>query len=926
MLDDSKKTKAQLLDELQELRERVDKLESMNTTERKRAEEGATRFSRVLEGSLNEIYMFDAETLKFVEVNRGARENLGYSVEEFRALTPLDLKPDLTAESFAELLKPLRSGDQELVQFGSVNRRKDGSQYPVEVYLQLTTDESPVFVAIILDVTHRKQVEKALRESEERFRAIYEHAPVLIDAFDERGHCVLWNEHCRKIFGWTIEEINAQDDALALFYPDSAVRDEVKRTVTSDPDGHFREWHPTTKDGEELTTMWANFRLPDGLTFNLGYDITERKRAEQELRLSAEVMKNMSEGVCLLSSDGLIVLTNPRFDEIFGYEPGELIGKHTAILNAEAETTPRETADEILQDLEEHGVWTGQVHNIRKDKEVIWTRSSVSTFDHPDHGKVRVAVVEDITERKRFQDGLTQSESRQRAVLEAVQAAVVVHDSEGEIVLSNRAAKKLLDSYDQSIEGREVDDPAFRFLDEEGDELSGADLPVSRVLETHEPIMDLVMGVISPGSEKPVWLLCCAVPIVGVDGDPSHVVVASMDITERRQAENDRRRHEEQLHQTQRLETLGVLAGGIAHDFNNLLHIILNHADYALSSLTTNTPEYESLQEIHLAAKRASGVTRQMLVYAGKAPLSTETLNLSDIVKEMAQLLDVSRSKKAVVEYRLDEKPLHVDGDPSLLRQVIMNLLTNASEAIGDERGTIIIETGITEDAEGTWGQFDVHGELREGTYVYLKVSDSGCGMSDEVKRRLFEPFFTTKFAGRGLGMAATLGIIKSHKGAIFVDSEVDHGTTFTMLIPAVEDSAVPAIEETLAGDDWIGKGTVLVVDDEPSIRNTTRIFLEEKGFAVLVAENGRKALEVFQANKNEIACVLLDLTMPEMGGEEALVELRKIRENVPVVLVSGYDERELESRTARLGFDSFYKKPGNIGDLLEIVHALSTK
>ena len=250
--------------------------------ERERAEERVACYSRIIEGSLNEFYIFDPETFHFIEVNRGARENLGYSMEELRALTPLDLKPEISAEMFAELVEPLRTGVEEKIHFTTVHRRKDGTLYPVEIHLQLVNDGMPLFIAIIIDITERTRTEVALRESEARFRTIFENAPVLINSFDENSHCLLWNKQCRETFGWTIEEINSHDDPFSLFYHDSAVRDDVIKKVVFEHDGRFREWHPVTKDGRTLITMWANFHLPDGMVISLGYDITDRRQAEEE--------------------------------------------------------------------------------------------------------------------------------------------------------------------------------------------------------------------------------------------------------------------------------------------------------------------------------------------------------------------------------------------------------------------------------------------------------------------------------------------------------------------------------------------------------------------------------------------------------------------------------------------------------------------
>ena len=304
------------------------------------------------------------------------------------------------------------------------------------------------------------------------------------------------------------------------------------------------------------------------------------------------------------------------------------------------------------------------------------------------------------------------------------------------------------------------------------------------------------------------------------DGDMTQVIVTSMDITERRQAEEERRNLEAQMQQTQKLESLGVMAGGIAHDFNNILYAILGNADIALMEMPHEAVGRENLQEIQIAARRASGLTDQMLAYSGKGALAIEKMDLSGLVQEMAHLLEVSHTKKAIVKYRFEENLPAVEGDASQLRQVVMNLITNASEAVGEEGGIITVETGATEATKEYLATTYTHDELPRGRYVYLKVTDTGCGMDEEAKRRIFEPFFTTKFTGRGLGMAAVLGIVRAHKGAIDIQSEVDRGTTTKVLFPALDELAKPSVEDAPQEQDWRGSGTILVVDDERQVKN----------------------------------------------------------------------------------------------------------
>ena len=368
-------------------------------------------------------------------------------------------------------------------------------------------------------------------------------------------------------------------------------------------------------------------------------------------------------------------------------------------------------------------------------------------------------------------------------------------------------------------------------------------------------------------------------------------------------AEEERRKLEAQVQQSQRLESLGVLAGGIAHDFNNLLTSIVGNVGLAQADLPVESPVQESLKEIENASHSAAELCRQMLAYSGRGRFIMEQLNLSRLTQELIHLLQASISKKAMLNCKFADNLPAIEADPSQVRQVVMNLVINASEAIGDKEGIITISTGTVECDQNYLRENHFLEPPPPGTYVFLEVLDTGCGMDAETQAKIFDPFFTTKFTGRGLGLAAVLGIMRQHKGAIKVASEPSEGTTFMVLFPV---STKPASQPQpdAAPESWHGSGAIMVVDDEAAVRNVTRIILERSGFTVLTAADGREAIKLFQKHGGKIVCVLLDLTMPHMDGEETYRELRRIRSDVPVILASGYSEQEIakhftESRPA---------------------------
>ena len=389
-----------------------------------------------------------------------------------------------------------------------------------------------------------------------------------------------------------------------------------------------------------------------------------------------------------------------------------------------------------------------------------------------------------------------------------------------------------------------------------------------------------------------------------------------------RAAEAERRRIDAQILQTQKLESLGVLAGGIAHDFNNLLTSVIGYADLARGELQANATAREFIDEAITGARRAAELTQQMLAYAGRDTLKVVSVQLSTVVLDITRLLEVSISKKCVLRFDLMENLPTCQGDIAQLRQVIMNLIINASDAIGERSGVIAVTTGVAWCDSAYLAENFIDDALPEGLYVHLEVADSGCGMSAETRARIFDPFFTTKFTGRGLGLAAVLGIVRGHKGAIRVYSELGRGSTFKMLLPAdpyVEPTpTVPAAEAAA----WRGSGSILVIDDEESIRGLARHMLRQMGFDVETASDGREGVQIFREMAARNPLVLLDLTMPHLDGAATFAQLRRIRPDVRVILMSGYSEHSIATQFAGKGLVGFIQKPFRIKDLRQLVRS----
>jgi PAS domain S-box-containing protein len=411
-------------------------------------------------------------------------------------------------------------------------------------------------------------------------------------------------------------------------------------------------------------------------------------------------------------------------------------------------------------------------------------------------------------------------------------------------------------------------------------------------------------------------------------GVPQKWVGVNADVTEQREAEEERRRLEDQIRHAHKFESLAILAGGIAHDFGNLLVGVLGNAALARAQLPVGSRARRYVEQIEVAATRAGDLSKQMLAYSGKGSFVVQPLDLSELVGEMAELLASSVAKGAVLEQRLAPGLPPIEGDATELRQVVMNLILNASDALGEGQGTIGVATGTTEADRAYLAAAYLNDDLLPGRYVYLEVADNGCGMDEATRARIFDPFFTTKDVGRGLGLAAVLGIVRGHRGAIAVHSRPGEGTTFRVLFPPAK-AAPPTGAPAVTAGPAVGRratGTVLVADDEALVRSVVKAAFQDAGFEVLSAGDGAQAVEVFCQHADTIVAVVLDVTMPRMSGEEALHEIRRVRPAVPVIMSSGYSEHQALGRLGDSQQVAFIRKPYDPADLVALVARLVTE
>ena len=523
--------------------------------------------------------------------------------------------------------------------------------------------------------------------------------------------------------------------------------------------------------------------------------------------------------------------------------------------------------------------------------------------------------MEDVTERHRAAEYLRQSEETLRIAQEAANIGSFERDLRTRVTRWSPQLMRIIGidpaTYDAT---RNSDNPRMEFIHPADRDAFRA--AFARVLETGKHFT-LRSRFLRPDGEVR-HMLTSALLVRAPNGEPVRVVGTALDITEQVHAEEERRRVEAQIQQAQKLESLGVLAGGIAHDFNNLLVGILGNASLALLDMSPQTEIRRSVEAIEQAAQRAADLTRQLLAYAGEGRVIVESVDVASLVGEMASLLRTTVSKHTQIQLDLTPDLPRIQVDATQFRQIVMNLVTNASDAVGERRGMIHIRVGaeiLTADrlngcVPGT--------SASPGPHVFLEVSDDGKGMDAATRARIFDPFFSTRFTGRGLGLAATLGIVRGHRGAIDVRSTVGEGTAFRLFFPATGQPARTAT--SLRDNEWRASGHVLIVDDEDSVRAVTGALLRRRGFTVSEARDGVGALNLSRADPDGFALVLLDLTMPGMSGEAAFGALRELRPDVPVVLMSGYNEQEVTRIFEGRGLAGFLQKPFRADELYSTV------
>lgn len=773
----------------------------------------------------------------------------------------------------------------------------------------------------------KQSTEELTKEIEERKQA-EETLKLTRISFDAASDSMFWvtaegcfvdvNEAACRTLGYSREELLQ----MTVADVDPETTDDIWQQNFAGLRKHgtlrFEATHRTKSGRIFPVEIVANYVRHGDKELNCGFvrDISERKQMEEVLhstsRFNQQIINSAHEGIIVYGADLRYQVWNPFMEQLSGVKADRVLGRHPL---------------EVFPFLKDSGV-IGRIEKALagEDPEDVefpfsingregWNVDSSSPL-RDEAGNVIgvIATVQDTTERRNAEDALRRSEEKFRSIVESSPLAMYFYrlEENGDLILTgaNPSADRIIGIPHLALIGRRIEE-AFP-------NLAGTDIP-----EMYRSVAKGDLGhqsfEITYKDDRINGIYQVQVYRTGAET----IAVEFLDITDRKRAEEEQLNLEKQLLHAQKLESLGVLAGGIAHDFNNLLTSIVGNTDLALLRLNPESPVRDNLHRVEQAATRAADLARQMLAYSGKGKFVIEAIDLNRLVEEMGHMLEVSISKKAVLRFNFASPLPSVEGDATQLRQVIMNLVINASEAIGDKSGVIAVSTGCMQCDRKYLSSAWLNENISEGLYVWVEIADTGCGMDKETIAKIFDPFFTTKFTGRGLGMAAVLGIVRGHKGAIKVYSELGRGTTFKFLLPAGDKP-----KELFNGDAdptaiWTGGGTVLLVDDEETVIGIGSEMLKELGFDVLTAMDGREALDVYRQHEDRITLVIIDFTMPHMDGEQCFRELRGITPDIKVVMSSGYNEQEVTQKFLGKGLAGFIQKPYKLSMLKNVLSAI---
>jgi PAS domain S-box-containing protein len=879
-------------------------------------------FRAALQQAPNAILMVN-QWGQIVQVNAHAEKLFGYSSGELLGRPVEILVPESSrrfhagsSESFLSQpeARPMGSG-RDLR-----GRRKDGELFPLEIGLcPIKAAEGNCVLGLIVDITERKRAEDSLRESEERFRAIFSQAAVGIAQSGISGEWMLVNDRFCEILGYTRAELRGMT-FLQITHEDdrAAALAAAQRLLAGEIASHSTERRCVSKDGaivsvQLFVTLVRDQEQVPQYFITVLEDVTAKVEAERALRESERHFALAQSAAHLgvwdwdLRTDA--VETAGEFAKLYGLAPGHGSLTHEDWLRLVHPDDRERVQSQLRETIEWILLWEAEFRVMHPDGKLHWLLSKGEVF-LDDAGKpVRMAGVDfDITERKQAEAARLESQTEQRFRKMADAAPIMIWVS----ALDKRCTffnKRWL-----TFTGRTMEEELGEGWTE-GVHPEDLDRCLAVYASSFDARRDFQVEYrLRRADGEYRWILDNGQPRFGPDGAFAGYNGSCIDITELK-------RTQEEAFDRQKLESLGVLAGGIAHDFNNLLGSILADSELVLEDLPAGSVAQEGVRNIRTVAIRAAEIVRELMAYAGQESPVIEPVDVSGLVSEMLHLLKVSISKLAVLKTELAQGLPAARANAAQIRRVVMNLITNASESLGGRGGVITISTSLVKKGRESAG--DGATRLPPGHYLQLAVSDTGCGMTEEEQARIFDPFYTTKFAGRGLGLAAVQGIMRSHGGGIDLVSTPGHGTTFQILLPTAGHLMKSVVRKTVTDARAPVRhacGRVLLVEDEETLRRSVSSMLRRKGFSVIDTGDGYSAIDLLRTHKDPLDVVLLDMNIPGCSSREVTEEARRVRPEIKVILTTAYSREMAAPYFQAPQVAGFIRKPYQMDDLMRLL------
>jgi PAS domain S-box-containing protein len=898
-------------------------------TERKRTEnalrESEKRYRALFEGSRDAIYITAREG-EIVDANQSMIDLFGYSREEIIGLNARKtyVNPE-DRKKFQEKIE--REGfvrDYEIKL-----RKKNGSE--MECLLTATVrwanDGNIVgYQGILRDITERKQVLNELHTEKRRFQTLSENAPFGMVMIDKDGAFRYINPKFRELFGYDLNDVPNGKAWFRKAYPDTSYRHNVISTWVNDLESSNpgekrpRTFTVTCKDGTEKIINFIPVQLERSENLMACEDITERRQVEEALCKSEERFRELYDnapvGYHEYDSEGRITNVNLTDLEMLGYTREEMVGQPIWKFNVNEETVREQVMAKLAGTLPPG-----------KELERIYRRKDGTTFpvliedrlilDENRRIKGIRCTIQDITERERVEEALRKSEEKFQKLFDKAPMGYMELNAQGCITQVNRTELTMLGYTAEEM----LEQPIWKFVVEEE---KARQTVIAKLSESIREPWEALERNYKRKDGTTLTVLIKDALTRDAEGKVTGIYSTIQDITERKQMEQEKKNLEEQLRQSQRIEAIGRLAGGIAHDFNNLLTVIKGYTQLSLLGLKEGDPLKGSLEEIQKSSERAADLTHQLLAFSRRQMLEFKVLDLNAVLRNLDKMLRRVLGEDVKLVTLLAEDLGRVKADPGQMEQVVMNLAVNARDAM-PSGGRLTIETANVQLDEA---YARAHISVSPGCYVVLSVSDTGVGMTQEVKERVFEPFFTTKeiSKGTGLGLSTVYGIVKQSGGNIWVYSEPGKGTTFKIYLQRV-DEPLEELREKMVGEELPrGKETVLVVEDDEKVRKLIVEILGRQGYRVLEASHGDEALLIHETHDGLIPLILVDVVMPGMSGSELAKRIASLRPEIKILYMSGYTDNAIVHHGVLAGGLNYIQKPFTMDGLTRKVREVLDK